>query len=273
MNPTKKFWEAKNFGKQSFRRCRNFFRRTEKKSSDAQTYAAEIFKARGFLLEDGKLILSDNSHSDDAAYLNELLTADNLGEVRDGKIFISPAANVEKIFYSKNISGCEAFSPGESWEKFVRDSFAPKVPVRRLEPFVARYVKAVSACGVATYCSCDGNHPSEKIFQRILIDFVDIPHRVWHNVIREKLLAKKFKLRWRCEDSAQIIFDSATKWTTYIELNRAAEFLYDNRLAIRKIRREASDAITVSMTRHLPADELAKIFSERAARLLDEKFY
>ena len=41
-------------------------------------------------MEDEGLILSDNSHKDDAKYLNKLLTEENLGEVRDNKIFISP---------------------------------------------------------------------------------------------------------------------------------------------------------------------------------------
>ena len=152
-----------------------FFDALKEKCSTDEEYTAEILKARGFLLKDDELALSDNSHADDASYLNELLAEDKLGEVRDGKIFIRPNANVEKIFFSKNISGCEAFSNGDSWRKFVRDRFASKVPLRLLEPFVGRYVKAISACGVGTCGSCDGNHPTQSRFQRIYINFTDMP--------------------------------------------------------------------------------------------------
>ena len=81
----------------------NFFAAIKERCADEEEYAAEILKARGFLLEDNALALSDNSHPDDARYFNELLTEGNLGEVKDGKIFISPVGNVEKIFYSKKL--------------------------------------------------------------------------------------------------------------------------------------------------------------------------
>ena len=246
-----------------------FFDALKAKSSTDAEYAAAILKARGFLLEDAELVLSDNSHSDDARYLNKLLTKDNLGYVEDNRIFLRPNANVEKIFYRDTRIGGEAFSNGASWKKFVHDSFAPKVPVRWLEPFVARYVKAISACGAETWCSCDGNHLETE--QRILIEFTDKPNDLWHELICKKLLGKRFNLNRSCGYS-KIRFDKANKWQTYSELNRAAEFLYDNRLKLRQIRSEASNAISLKMLKSLPADELAKIFSERANELFDELF-
>ena len=237
----------------------------EKCSSDAE-YAAELLKARGFLLEDDGLVLSDNSHKDDAAYLNALLTADDLGKVKDGKIFIAPNANVEKIFYRDNCIGFEAFCYPMNWKLFVHIRHAPKVPLRWLEPFIARYVKAISACGVATWLSCDGNHPNS---QRIVIDFSGEPNSLWHEIICRRCLAERFNLNWSREYSA-IKFNAANKWQTYVELNRAAEFLYNNRILLRQIRREAADAISLRMARTLPRDELAKIFSERANELFDK---
>ena len=243
-----------------------FFDATKEKCSDDEEYVAEILKARGFLLEDTGLVLSDNSHEYDAAYLNELLTEANLGEVIDNKIFIRPGANVEKIFYSKNIWGCEACSPGESWKRFLHESFAPKVPLKILEPFVGRYIKSISACGVSTCGSCDGNHPNAN---RILIDFTAEPHRLWHEIICKRLLVKRFNLRWKNHEYSAIKFNKTDKWQTYTEFNRAGEFLYNNRIKIRQIRRAASDGITASMARHLSSEELAKIFSERANKLFD----
>ena len=158
-------------------------------------------------MEDAGLILSDNSHRDDASYLNELLAEESLGKVISNKIFIRSDANVEKIFYSNNISGCEAFSPSESWKKFIHNSFAPKVPLRVLEPFVGRYIKAISACGVETWLSCDGNHPNRR---KILIDFTDNPNRLWHEIICKRLLDKRFKLKWNHEHS-KIYFNKVCK--------------------------------------------------------------
>lgn len=245
-----------------------FFDALKEKCSTAEEYAAELLKARGFLLEDDALILSDNSHKDDATYLNELLTADNLGEVRGDKIIINPGANVEKIFYKDNWIAFEVLCYSQSWERFVHNKFAPKIPVGYLEPFISRYVKAISACSVETYLSCDGNHPNA---QKIQIWLTGAPNVVWHEIICRRLLYKKFKLRWNrgtSYDRFSIPFNKRDKWQTYIELNKAAEFLYNNRIKIRQIRREALDGITTSMARHFP-DNVAQIFSERANKLFD----
>lgn len=253
-----------------------FFKAIKEKCSNDEEYAAEILKARGFLLEDTGLVLSDNSDRDDASYLNKLLTADNLGKVEGDKIFINPSANVEKIFYSKLIGGCESCPPiGRTWKRFLHESFDPKVPVFLLEPFVARYVKAISACGVETYGSCDGNHHDEhqreRYISRILVEIAGEPNSIWHEIICKRLLVKRFKLKWLFgRDSLKIPFDKKDKWRKYLEFNRAGEFLYNNRIKIRQIRRAASDGITVSMARHLSSEELAKIFSERANKLFDD---
>ena len=231
-------------------------------------YSAEVLKARGFLLEDGELALSDNSHRHDATYLNLLLQRDRLGEVIDGKIFLRPDANVEKIFYRHNRIGGEALCNGYGWEKFVRDTYAPKVAVSDLEPFIARYVKAISACSVNTWLSCHGNH-LERNSQRILIDFTSKPDRLWHEIICKRLLDGRFNLN-RDNEYSKIEFDKSTKWQTYIEINRAGKFLYNNRIKIRQIRREAARGIRTCMARRLSDEELTEIFSERANKLFDD---
>lgn len=247
-----------------------FFDAIKAKCSSDEEYAAELLKARGFLLEDEGIILSDNSHPDDIKYLNGLLTKENIGEVKDGKIVIAPGGNVEKIFYSTYISGSEAFlAHGITWQRFINESFAPKVPLRLLEPFIGRYVKAISACGVQTHGSCDGNHLG-RYGRRILIEISGEPDDLWHEIICNRLLYGRFKFRWHKECSSIIRFSKMNKWKVYTELNRAGEFLYNNRIKIRQIRREAADGITNSMARHLSYDELAAIFSERANELFDE---
>lgn len=253
-----------------FHGIEKFFQSIKDKCSNEEEYIAEILKARGFLLEDDRITLSDNSHRDDAVYLNKLLTEENIGKVKAGKIIIFDGKNIESIFYKDSRIGGEAFCDGETWKKFVHNSFAPKISLRWLEPFVGRYVKAISACGVATWCSCDGNHPTEKKLQHILINFVSEPNELWHKIICKKLLVKNFNLKFILNRrSLKFIFTKENKWDTYINLNRVGEFLYNNRVKLRQIRREASDGISLKDIKNLSAEELGKIFSERANKLLN----
>lgn len=254
----------------------NFFALIKERCADKKEYAAEILKARGFLLEDDGLTLSDNSHRDDAKYLNELLAEDNLGEVRGDKIFISPDANVEKIFYKNSRIGLETLSLWETWERFIHDSYAPKVPLRYLEPFVGRYIKAISACGVATCLSCDGNHFVRGNIHRIVIEFVGGSHFIWHEIIFNNFFTHYFKfLRQRPANygDLNLYFMKENKWKAYMEFNRAAEFLYDNRIKLRQIRREASDRIGTKLARKLSYEEMHRIFSTHAKELLDKSSF
>ena len=220
-----------------------FFNAIKAKCSSDEEYAAELLKARGFLLEDEGIILSDNSHSDDSVYLIGILIEEHLGEVKDGKIIIFPEVNVEKIFYSTRISGSSRRKAEEilyknngigniafparkitqrrpfsfmtdtwiPWKLFIHNSYAPKIPLYLLEPFIGRYVKAISACGVETWCSCDGNHFRRRRKGQILVDISSEPNVIWHEIIRQRLLVKNFKLKWELvsdSECAKIIFDS-----------------------------------------------------------------
>lgn len=252
----------------------NFFDAIKEKCSSDEEYSAEILKARGFLLEDG-LILSDNSHKNDGVYLNKLLTEENIGKVQNNRIFIFPNGNVEKIFYKDNRIVGEAFFYTHDWRRFIHHDYAKKIPVRLLEPFIARYIKAISACGVQTWCSCDGNHLTSNEFQKILIDFEGYPYEIWHKIICERLLLRNFHLDWD-KNYSKIKFRGDDKWKIYLELNRAAEFLYNNRIKIRKIRREVSDEIKFgrsrTMIKKMSSEELAEIFSKNANKFFDEFF-
>ena len=257
-----------------------FFNAIKEKCSSDEEYAAELLKARGFLLEDDGLILSDNSHKWDAEYLNKILTSENVGEVHGNKIVIFPDGNVEKIFYSSIQSGSESMLSRKSkgWNEFIYNNYAPKVYVGLLEKFVARYVKAISACGIETHGSCDGNHNSTRKFSNIIVELSNCPEIFWHEMILKKLLNERFKLLRRCYrgdiGNFKLLFKKSEKWQAYVELNRVAEFLYNNRIKIRKIRREVSDEIKNGRSRRMidKMPDLVKIFSEKANKLFDEYF-
>ena len=155
---------------------------------------------------------------------------------------------------------------------FISKNFAPKIPVRILEPFITRYIKAISACGVTTEMSCDGNYTREKGLQRIFIELKLGPAILWYKIICQRCLDGRFNLQWH-ELYTKIFFDKKDKWQTYIELNRAAEFLYKHRIEIRAIRRKACDSITDEMLKTLSEEALDKFFSERANKLFDELIF
>ncbi len=249
----------------------DFFCAIKERCSNDDEYAVELLKARGFLLEDGGTVLSDNAHPSDEALLNEILQTEKIGEVKNRKIVISSTGKIEHIFDIQYVGGMEALCNAENWQKFLHDSYAPKVSISLLEPFVARYIKAISACGVRTCNSCDGNHPGTSRFGSILAKCNDDCNSLWNKIIGTKCLNQRFNLNWD-NNFETIKFNVQDQWMTYRELNRAAEYLYDNRILLRRIRREVSDGISHSMAIHLPAEELAKIFSDKANKLMDETF-
>lgn len=248
-----------------------FFNAIRKRCSGEEEYATELLKARGFLLEDEGMKLSDNSHPEDEAFLRRILKAENIGTVQDGKINISSFKNIENIFKEEYVGGGEAFCTAESWQKFLHDSYAPKVPMWLLDPFVSRYIKAISACGVRTCSSCDGNHPGESSFGRIIIEYNDDCNSLWNAIICKRCLNPRIPLNWK-KEFKYIKFDSKNQWQTYLMLNQAAELLYDNRITLRRIRRQASDDTRRVMTAHTTKQDLAKAFAKSANKLMDETF-
>ncbi len=247
-----------------------FFNAIRERCSSDEEYAAELLKARGFLLEDHDLALSDNSHRRDEELLREILKEENIGDIKDGKIIIFPNKNLENLFSMKYVGGSEAFCDRAGWPRFVHDICSPKIPISLLEPFVARYIKAISACGARTCGSCDGNHPTRK-HPAIIVETCDQPNMIWHSIICKRCLLTRFNLNWVVKNRTYntISISEKNKWRIYVELNRAAEFLYNNRIMLRQIKREALNTISSNMAKHLPEEELAKIFSDRAKQLLD----
>ncbi len=247
-----------------------FFGDIRDRCSSNDEYAVELLKARGFLLEDGKLVLSDNSHPYDGEYLNTVLQKEHLGDVKDGKITLIPNGNMEKIFSKEHVGGMEAFCDIAGWQFFVQNSYAPPVPVSILEPFIARYVKAISACGVKTSSSCDGNHP-ERRHTAMHVEPCDEPNALWYDIIYKRCVYPFFNLRCRNHGTLrEIRVTEINKWETYVKVNRVAEFLYANRNVLSQIRREATEIISNSMEKHMTNDTMAEIFMDRANELLDK---
>ena len=230
-----------------------------------------LLKFRGFLLEncEGGVRLSDNSHSDDKDFLLNYIS--DFGSInKDGIICLHKQVNttlIENDFIQRiKISEEVTHYKYRTWVHFNRRHHGHKVSVRVLEPFIARYIKAISACGVMTIGCCDGNHPSGN---HTLIQFDGLPSAIWHKLIVECVLNKFFPLPWNNSCSC-VKFNLDTKYDIYYELNRAAEFLYDNRLAFREIKQKVFSTLDPNYFVKMRIADKEIYFIEHAKPLLLE---
>lgn len=252
-----------------------FFEKIRSKCASEIEFAIEIIKARGFLIDEisDEWIVSDNSHKDDGKYLDKLLRIHKIGRVVSDKIVIENTDCSEFILdgFSKADhyrSGCESFCANRGWKYFKRREHGLKVPVCMLDPFIARYIKAISACCVSTRGSCDGDHPNRST---MVIDMQGSHDALWHSLIAEKCLLGRFDIKWsgKHEHYSTIRFGKNTKYLTYHEVNNAAELLYRNRKEIRLIKQTAlADMSPKYLERH-PSDEIGREFAARASELFD----
>lgn len=225
-----------------------------------------ILMARGFLIDEyeGNYYLSDNSTMDDLEYLKRGMAKYCLGNVIDDgryvtrsrrnwdkndisrnytykniqpkriEIIISDSATIDAaidFFHSVGRNGSEAGPNIRTWREYSIEVFGNKVSVEQLEAYVAFYVKAVSACGVYTCFSCDGNHEDGG---RIYVDS-DYPSSIWHENIWNYIIKPRFG------DIPYIgygiYFDEDNQAEVYEIVYEIAAFLYTNRYKIRELKK------------------------------------
>ena len=255
----------------------DFFARIRQSCKSEQDYLIALIKARGFLVEiiDGKPCLSDNSclhderYMDDARYLNRLLAGSECGSLCGSEIVPSSDLNVaafEDLFDARPPYGGESWCNGYNWQYFQRREHAWKVDVSCLDSFIARYIKAISACCIFTGGSCDGNHPGRST---MVIDMSVIGSEIWHELICKKYIINRYNIEWNSRCTV-VKFTERTKYETYYEVNCAADFLYRNRQKFREIKRKALRDLSPSYFRHHSFEEIKALFSERVNRLFAE---
>lgn len=237
-----------------------------------------ILSARGVLLfeENEKLYLSDNAAIDDIAFLSEMFQTHQLGSINpiEGKdrlaeINISPRAtvlNAIDFFKEQRHVSFPITEQSQPWWNLIKHSFASKVDLQVLEPFVARYVKAISACGVATNYSCDGNGPRQNC--------IDVrspyPFNIWHRIIYQFIIPKEYSFASYISKN-RLFFVQKNQFDCYLLINKAAEYLYNHRFAIREIKAKACSTITASNLKHLTNDEIEALFTSSVLREIKEQ--
>ena len=249
-----------------------FFEKLKNESETNQDFILTLLKLRGFLIEKDrdKLYLSDNSHMSDFKYLYDLLEKYELGEIVNSKIVLYDtdcSKFIENEFRENNQIGGESCSVFRDWRYFRNREHGHKAAVSWLEPFIAHYIKAISACCVLTVGSCDGNHPGKNMMFIMTEGAGSIP---WHKLICEKCLVGKYDINW-INDYTAMKFSPNTKYDTYYEVNRAAEFLYKNRIKIRNIKDTAFQGMAdIGLRYRHASEEIEKEFIGRASELFDK---
>ena len=120
------------------------------------------------------------------------------------------------FLFAPNISyPMEMNYPAQSWKDFRRMNIAPKIPVRYLEARIARYCKALSACGIITNSSCDGNHEGKE---KLYFVFQEPRYLEWHSFLWDNVLGKLFKIEWN-HNKTSICFNKQKQEDVYLQLN------------------------------------------------------
>lgn len=237
----------------------------------------EIFSARGFLLgfdsNFGKVRLSDNSHIEDCEFLEILqninykkiynkphqdsIKEDNKEDIVQGRHVYFDNINTQQFDINNNQYLTEIFMNripvdifrlnwGRDWygkfNQFRKFECLPKIRVYDLEPFIARLVKSVSSIGISTWSSCEG-HWGEPAY----INFDRKYQRVWWQTILNKFIRKKLNLicRWEWwENRCSISSPSGDLLELYLEIQDVARLIYDYRISLRNIKKDACSLLT-----------------------------
>lgn len=231
-----------------------------------------ILERRGFFIEkkEERYFLSDNADKDDAKYLAEILQKYNIGYLlKDNEIILTKldthAINEMFMLETEEIEG-EAFKHNLGWWTVQKREYSYKCPVRILESNVSRYVKALNAAGIFTWCSCDGNHHGKN---KLIVSFDEPGYMEFIRQIWIEWISKKFKLNWqKNKEGSVLLFEENNRKYQYDVLNEAAKYIYEHRDIIRKIRMESMAWMTNSNRRHMKDIDIKKRFmSEVVDRL------
>ena len=242
----------------------------------------KILEARGFLFEkkDDKVYVSDNATSDDLEYLNEGFERYGLGSVSVGEIDsknnIVPYTAIVKIdkravitdaiaFYRESGRVCHEVQYGKvEWRKFAKFDHGVKCDLRKLEPYISYYIKAVSSCGVWTNFSCDGNHPNGG---KVIVGSY-YPFDLWHEYLLKRFLTQfdvdiiKIQKGWD--------FTEDNQYDIYFSLYQASDYLYKNRLLFRSLKREIMKEFSNKMVRDSFDKDLEELFYRRSSEQIED---
>ncbi len=237
----------------------------------------EIFSARGFLLEkdSGSEIvrLSQESHVDDCEFL-EVLQNINYKKIYKKPHFDSieedgnedatryqhayfdnidiQQFDIDNIKYLHELL-THVIPIDEFRLNWKRDWYGkfnqfkevvdlPEIRVYDLEPFIARFAKAISSIGISTWSSCEGHWgtPAYVIFDRKY-------HCVWFQALLNKFIKKKLDLvcNWTWLDNRCTISSPGKDiLEMYIEIQKVARLIHHYRDSLINIKKMVLSLLT-----------------------------
>ena len=260
---------------------REFFEKIMGDSDNIVAKSIAIMRARGFFIDnvDDLYYLSDNATYNDCKYLDELLQKYNVGKIiglqtkqscsrnehlvvvpKTAQIIFNEAIEIDtliKLFEDTGRYSTEVCMIRGSWKKFLHDGYGRKCSIRMLEPYVSYYVKAISACGMITNYSCDGNHEDGGIIQ---VGF-EYPSSVLYELISREYLTEMFP-RINNINFGGIRYEENSKYEMFYKLYECADYLYNNRLKFLQIRWEISAHLKQKKIRNLKDNEVEKMYKD-----------
>lgn len=250
---------------------KEFFERIYSGCNDDNEKTIQLLIARGFLIEqeNSKYYISDNSHKADTKYLDNILKKYEIGEVSEEKIVVHNPYHykcIEQEFLLGKRLGGETSTQYFGWGYFARHLHGYKVSVEYLEPYIASYVKAISSAGVITSEACDGNHDNLK---RLFVTFAGEPSYVWHEIITEVLAHHDITIPWI--RNGIVWKNENEQYDIYYLLNRAAKFVYTNRIILRGIKWNALEKYPRAYLDRMSKEEVREIFVGNSKQSLMEK--
>ncbi|MDA8227072.1 MAG: hypothetical protein M0T74_05105 [Desulfitobacterium hafniense] len=236
-----------------------------------------VLEARGFLLEyqDETIVVSDNSYLKatgdltDNNFLDQLLRENGIGQVNNRIMTINGECS-DKVLAELFIQhdGCEGFGYSfKDWANFQRRQHGQKIPVSLLDPFVARLVKAISAIGIYTHYSCDG-HGENKIQLGLSSKY----YRAWFETVMRALSDNyaSQNCHWKFVNGMLLEISSLEDdvLSLYEEIQRIAQLLYNNRIALRRSKTLCMVGLSKSEVINLSSRQLVKVFWDRSGNIL-----
>ena len=246
-------------------------------SNSVEDFCYSVFCARGFLLDrqNKKIIMSDNQHDRDRFYLSDLLSKFAIGHIHNNEVIFEQKPSIDalsELFCTDYSYGIGALDQWHDASRFRHNYYVPKVEVKILEPFIARFVKALSACSVETGNSCDGNHTSKTRNQRMMISVADPYYHAWYKFIMTHYLRDFCPTIYWNNDFQTMRINNKNRFQCYYEINRFAEYLYFYRIEIRQIRYDAINALSLQQIKHLEEDAIIESFLNNAEKLFQHYY-
>lgn len=236
----------------------------------------QVIEARGFLLEhqDEKISVSDNSFLKatgdltDNDFLDQLLRQKGIGLVNNRIMTVNGECSNEvlaELFIQHD--GCEGYGYSfKDWANFQRRQHGQKIPLCLLDPFVARLVKALSAIGIYTHYSCDG-HGENKVQLGLSSKY----YRAWFETVMRALWNNDASPHWKFVKERLLEISSPENDVLSLceEIQKAAQHLYNNRIALRRSKTLCLVGLSKGEVINLSCSQLVELFWDRSGDILE----